>query len=573
MSQQNLGDKINDYINSNPRESLFIAVILVSLFIQTVVALVGVILYVIYQRWLKWPWWGLLTVGALLTSFGLLLGEFQPNLKWIIHHAFLINKAYWVTLNQYGIYDSMRLLLKYAIPYVVCFSPLLAGVLSVINFIGKSPYNEAKDLLKKGKLQTKRAEVDARKVEKALSRVNDEVYADGTIIGVSKYSGKLVGIPDYFVNQVVLVLGTTGGGKSITLRRFYQRAIKKGYPLVVIDGKPTVESVEWLKNHAAKHGRVFYGFNCDEFWHYNCLASGGYTELKDKIISLKDRWENDYYRSVAEDYLQTSLKVLKKRGQVIDLRGVVKCLNYDTLQDMARETEDEALIQAVDELDQYARKDINGLKAHLNILIGSELGEYFDVTEKTFSLPQVMDESAVVYFALPALQFPSFSQVLGKLIINDLKSVIGRMGYDKKAFMVFDEFSVFAGEQVLNLVNMGRAKGVHAVFGTQGLADLERVSVSFKDQVLNCANTIICHRLNDQSSAEGVTSWIGTKDDMNLTAQIDTSQSEAQLGTVRWSKVFIVHPDDIKQGLQTGEAFYISKVSGFVQDKVRVKYS
>jgi len=37
----------------------------------------------------------------------------------------------------------------------------------------------------------------------------------------------------------------------------------------------------------------------------------------------------------------------------------------------------------------------------------------------------------------------------------------------KRVFMIFDEFSVFAGGQVLNLVNMGRGKGVHAVFGTQ----------------------------------------------------------------------------------------------------------
>ncbi len=61
--------------------------------------------------------------------------------------------------------------------------------------------------------------------------------------------------------------------------------------------------------------------------------------------------------------------------------------------------------------------------------------------------------------------------------------------------MVFDEFSVFAGDQVLNLVNMGRGKGVHAIFGTQGIADLNTVNDNFKSQMLNCANTIICHQV------------------------------------------------------------------------------
>ena len=33
---------------------------------------------------------------------------------------------------------------------------------------------------------------------------------------------------------------------------------------------------------------------------------------------------------------------------------------------------------------------------------------------------------------------------------------------------------------MLNLLNMGRGKGIHAIFGTQGLADLEKVDVIFK---------------------------------------------------------------------------------------------
>ena len=149
------------------------------------------------------------------------------------------------------------------------------------------------------------------------------------------------------------------------------------------------------------------------------------------------------------------------------------------------------------------------------------------------------------------VRFPSFSKVLGKLVINDLKAVIDRRGNnDKPVFAIFDEFSVFAGDQALNLVNMGRGKGVHAVFGTQGLADLDRVDVGFKSQVLNCTNTLICHRLNDQESAEAIASWVGTKDAFTVTAQINSQQAQAGIGSVRVNKEFVVHPDMIKQGLR-----------------------
>ncbi len=140
----------------------------------------------------------------------------------------------------------------------------------------------------------------------------------------------------------------------------------------------------------------------------------------------------------------------------------------------------------------------------------------------------------------------------------------------KRIFMVFDEFSVFAGEQVLNLVNMGRGKGVHAIFGTQGLADLDRVDPGFKSQVMNCVNSIICHRINDQESAESVTSWIGTRDAFVLSTQYNPNQTDDGVGTVGKTKEFIVHPDQIKQELCTGEAYFVSKVGRFVVEKVRV---
>ena len=372
---------------------------------------------------------------------------------------------------------------------------------------------------------------------------------------------------------MALVLGTTGSGKTITLRRFYQRAIMRGYPLIIIDGKPDTTNICWLTELAKKYHRRFMGFNCANYLSYDSLAHGNYTELKDKIICLKDTWENDYYRSIAEDYLQTTFEVLLKVGGQLDLKRVVECLSYNKLKLLATNTKDEALINRVKELKNYEQKDITGLQAHLNILINSELGRYFDKTEQSFSLTDVINQQAVVYFALPALRFPSFAKVLGKLVINDIKAVIDReRNYNGAIFTVFDEFSVFAGEQVLNLVNMGRGKGVHAIFGTQGLADLDRVDVSFKNQVLNCVNTLICHRLNDQESAEAVANWVGTRDVFSVTAQLNMKENEGGMGSVSVNKEYIVHPDEIKRGLKVGEAFLVTKVGDFRKEKIRIIY-
>lgn len=240
---------------------------------------------------------------------------------------------------------------------------------------------------------------------------------------------------------------------------------------------------------------------------------------------------------------------------------------------MARKIKDVNVIKRVESLENYNRDDITGLQAHLNILVHSELGQYLQQAEPAFKLREVIENCGVAYFALPALRFPSFSKVLGKLVINDLKAIIDRYnGSQQKIFTIFDEFSVFAGEQVLNLVNMGRGKGVHAVFGTQGLADLERVDATFKNQFMNCANTLICHRINDSDGAEAVANWIGTADTFTVTAQLNSKEKNESMGSVRVNKDYLIHPDEIKRGLRTGEAFYVSKVKGFRWERVRVRF-
>jgi len=105
------------------------------------------------------------------------------------------------------------------------------------------------------------------------------------------------------------------------------------------------------------------------------------------------------------------------------------------------------------------------------------------------------------------------------------------------------------------------------------IADLNTVNVNFKSQILNCANTIICHRLNDQESAEAVAGWMGTKDTFNVTAQYDANKTGASLGSVRPDKTYVIHPESIKQRLDTGEAYIVSKVGGFGWDKVKVMWS
>lgn len=571
---KNNENRFDQFIKTHPKESFQILVIGVCFLWMSPVALLGLILYVILTKMMKYPWWMTLGLGSILAVIAILITMYREaiGIESYLINGFTLNKYFWKLFLTKSDFHALAYLNDYAYSYILGFPLLVAGILSMVELINESPHKSIINAIQKGEHYQEKKELPAKKIDKALQQLNN-VNANGVLLGVSTYTAKPIVVPDHYINQILLVLGTTGSGKTVTLQRFFQHAITKGYPLIVIDGKPTQDNIDWLKSLADKYDRKFFGFNCDSFAHYDPLSNGDCSELKDKIISLKDQWESDYYRSIAEDYLQTTFEVLLQSGVSFDLNKVAACLEFDALKDLCRSLKNAELLKRVESLQKYDLKDITGLRAHLNILINSSLGEYFEINDQSFTLEKIINNNAIVYFSLSALRYPSFSKVLGKLVINDIKATIEKNESNKPVFMVFDEFSVFAGDQVLNLVNMGRGKGIHAVFGTQGIGDLNKVDINFKSQMLNCANTIICHRLNDQESAETVAGWMGTKDTFNVTAQYDAQSSDANLGSIRPDKTYVIHPESIKQSLRTGEAYFVSKVGKFGWDKVKVMWS
>lgn len=554
--------------NVSSKDRILFLVIIIFLVWQSIAALIAINVYLIVKRSkisLKY----LALSSLLITSvvLGIVISQ-QYNLIKFLLNSFQVNVTFWKLLihSDYSVYSYY--LIHYGLLYLLFLPLLMATVLYQIDLATTSPHARTMREMASNKL-TSETQINHRKIEKILAKTKDEEH-DGILLGVSLSTSKLVVMPDAYVNQIVLVLGTTGAGKTITLRRFIKRAIMKGYPLIIVDGKPSSDNVNFVSELAMQYGRNFFGFNCGNFHHYNPFSHGDYTEIKDKIITLKDHWDSDYYRTVASDYLQTEIEVLIKTGQDVNLRNITSYLDFHNLTVLLKNNPNDDLIRKVKSLEHYQREALTGLQAHLNLLANSELGQYFNpIADHTFTIEHAISSNSAVYFALPALRYPDFAKVLGKLVINDIKSVIDPKNGNTPIFLIFDEFSVFAGDQVLNLINMGRGKGLHTVLGTQGLSDMRRVDPEFEGQLLNCTNTIICHRLNHQVSAESVSKWVGTYDSYDVTTQIDL-RGNLLLGSANKNKSFKIHPDDIKHGLQCGEVYYATKFQSNTE-MIRIK--
>src|SRR5579885_241966 len=218
----NTEDKINDYINSHPRESLMIVTFCLMMIWQTIPSLMTIILYVVLIRLSEVNRWVVITMACLIALEAIYLSQHNLSsnaLAVFLKMGFKENKQVWHFLFTNKPQSALNYPLQYDYLYLLGAPLLMVGILSLIELIPNNPHEAKMKALQKGSLQNEVKEISDRAVTRALNKIND-VNPEGTVLGVSTFNGKSVVIPDRYINQIALVLGTTGSGKTITLRRF-----------------------------------------------------------------------------------------------------------------------------------------------------------------------------------------------------------------------------------------------------------------------------------------------------------------------------------------------------------------
>ncbi|MGH1350244.1 MAG: type IV secretory system conjugative DNA transfer family protein [Methyloligellaceae bacterium] len=409
-----------------------------------------------------------------------------------------------------------------------------------------------------------------------LNRVNGgpASKATMTVLGVDKKTGATVSVPDQSLNTHMLILGTTGSGKTVSLLNFVESFADRGLPIIFIDGKGDLALAETVMAYAAfkkrPHWRLsMVGPSCV----YNPFV-GDYTSLKDKVIALRLNWSEEHYLKLAEGYLQMVFKVLQAIRHPVNLLSVARQFDIDVLMQTLRQAEAQGGISTVQAKDlmgeiegqQDAAKHVESLKAELSNLAHSSLRHLFDVTsarpmDQVLSLKTVLQQKGVAYMALTPLIYPEVAGVMGRLILNDLKASLNP-GNPQKVLLIIDEISTLVSTQFLNFLNQGRYVGLHIILTAQSVADLgQKISGNanlFIRQILSNCNVFVVHKINDHEDAELMASVLGTSPEIDYTAQVAEFGAETGLGSAHLVHEFLAHPDEIKS-LSRGEALLLDK--------------
>jgi conjugal transfer pilus assembly protein TraD len=415
-----------------------------------------------------------------------------------------------------------------------------------------------------------------RRAERRRARTVD----GGIVLGAGP-AGRGIILSDEQLAAHALIVGASGAGKSTTMLGILCAQIARGRPVVAIDMKGSPAFAAQLERAAAAAGRRVRVWSLDGPAHWNPLAHGNATALKDKLIST-ERFSEPHYQRAAERYVQTVLQVIHAAhpDRAAQLDEVVSLMEPRRLASMLRAVPAPLADRVQDYLGGLTGDQISavrGLGTRLALLSESCAGEYLrpeaDAAED-IDLRAGLEGGDVILFSLNSSVYGKLAAQLGALVIQDLVSATGHRLKDgsppQQATVGIDEFSALGADNVLAVIARGRESGVNCVLATQEMSDLERAGRGFRDQVLGIVGVKIAHRQDVPDSALTISQMAGTERVWERTEQLHGLFSPgAGRGTRRQVEQYVIHPNEIKT-LPTGEAVVMTKLPTSGIARVRV---
>jgi hypothetical protein len=418
--------------------------------------------------------------------------------------------------------------------------------------------------------------------------------------------GRAVGLTDLQLGAHALVVGASGAGKSTTLQTILADRIARGHPVVAIDMKGSPSFAEALAAAAHDAGRPLRIWTPEGPSHWNPLADGGPTALKDRLIAA-ERFSEPHYQRAAERFLQTALRLLDAAhpGVPTTLHEVVAALEPGALRALARQAPAPVAARAGAYLDGLTPDQLSaarGLGTRLAVLSESDAGPWLAPPPPGSAAPELdlgralagSDPSGpVVLMSINSSIYGALGAQLGALAVQDLTSAAGRRLGDiasggraepdpparrpPPATVAVDEFSALGADNVLALLARGREAGVGVLLATQELADLERAGRGFREQVLGITAVTLAHRQEVHESALAISRMAGTRLVWRETRPnpaplrgLPGSGGPLHPGTRRQHEEPVVHPNAIKR-LGTGQLVLLTGVPRPIAARVQVE--
>ena len=322
-----------------------------------------------------------------------------------------------------------------------------------------------------------------------------------------KYNMKTVELDNTILSGATLITGSTGSGKTTTMKTILKQRIDERKPVVFFDYKGEEDILDDIKEYAKAVKLPYYEFsarNCN--FTYDPFVNLNETGKVEALMNTR-RWSTDG----ADEHYKTSMQLA--------IQNLVR--NYDEYRVEKQET-----INYIVGLYEFAktyhpqaneRDGFNNLIKSLEIIISSKAKELFG-NDPSFSFEQ--DDAFVICFSFTSAN-KALANSISSFVYTDIMDRGTRHHYIDKLLLCIDEFGTLESSTLIkDLLEKGRSGGVQTIFS---ILDVNQIAMNagehFVQAILGTINNYIIHAGATQYTAEllaGVQKFDKSYDIMSL---------------------------------------------------------
>ncbi len=546
--------------------------------------LLAVLAWFIGDRWARRTEWILVTVAGLAATA-------------VVGVAGIHDYGRWLAVLATG--NGSRL----AVPAVTlaAWTLLLAGILGVVSHTkyGRALADAVRKRIRPDELGDREQyipdDVARAKVDKAVDKIvavpgaitgHDHTLAAAAgddasfVVGVDQ-RGQPVRLSGNEMKTHMMLLGSTGSGKTVTITTLLGGFLDMGWSGVVIDLKEDTAPgglADFCRTYAARHAlpyqEVALSSGGSPNW-FNPLLGLDPDAARDAILAMQS-FEAAHYEALGKKVLGQlvtlmfdATKVDPQRFPYPDIFRIGQILGRPSIKDATREMRAEVIkalpYRTTADFESLATpdKDIEsarpGLSARLTQIYNTDAGRNVLRPQHPGHRPIDVTAPGVCYIGLSSTNLPDLSKAVASATLLRMAAEAGRRTSLKRnggaltpIMLVIDEANEVDQTKLQNILSRARSADIRTLVSTQGPKDFpdDKDTPGFSALLQNTTTQIIMSQ-TDPESAEICANVIGQQEYDVVTRSI----REGELGdggSLTRRTDYRVHPDQLRQ-LEIGE--------------------
>ncbi len=384
-----------------------------------------------------------------------------------------------------------------------------------------------------------------------------EMLELGLFLGYTTDKGEPINVPYSLLLTHVLLLGSTGSGKTSLMKLMLWQNVINGGGGIFIDGKMDYNDFQGFYNLCYSIGRhediyVISPGNPAQSNTYNPIINGDTQEIASRIISLLPQdAKAEFYRNEGFKALVVLISAMKKLTDVFNMTDLsILMSNENAILHLEKELitkypNDTDTLQFSLYLDGYrenGKLNFTKLKGNISGTASKPfafgMGDFAEICNSynpDVNLLECIKNNKIVYVMLPTMNKPDASKEFGKIFMSDFRTVVGWLQQDLTLrpkipyLVIMDEAGGYANENWDTLFQQCRSANISLVVSAQSVANFNDVSKTFFSKIKENTLTSIFMKVQTKESKDEISDLIG--EEFRTTISLNQGYNKSDSGS------------------------------------------